>query len=80
MLVPQEVWSPQELCFQWVSAILEEMASGCGNVSVGHIVGALKLRFKSGYFGECPILTDICMLNCPFDGANTGWSNEREGF
>ncbi|MEE3203266.1 MAG: hypothetical protein VX262_08250 [Acidobacteriota bacterium] len=42
MLVPQEVWSPQELCFQWVSAILEEMASGCGNVSVGHIVGALK--------------------------------------
>ncbi|SVD92956.1 uncharacterized protein METZ01_LOCUS445810, partial [marine metagenome] len=34
MVVPQEVRSPQELCFQGVSAILEEMAGRRGNVSV----------------------------------------------
>jgi hypothetical protein len=50
------------------------LSVGFGRIQV------LAKRSKGAFFMVALFLTDICMVNYSFDGANTGWSNEREGF
>jgi hypothetical protein len=49
-------------------------------VGVGRIADDFKKTKNRFFLVIVLLLTDICMVNYSFDGANTGWSNEREGF